>query len=102
MDQTGSTVMTTTPAAPSSSRRRALVGGATAAVGGALATVVPPRKAEAALAPTFRCPKGVPEMTFGDSDVRLAQTFTATRAGDLREVRVAINKPRGAAGNYVV
>ena len=101
MNQSSGTVVTTTPLPHSTSRRTAVFRGATAALA-ALVAVVPHREAQAALTPTFRCSKGVSAGPFSSSQARFAQTFTGTRAGELREVRVVINKPSGTAGNYVV
>jgi hypothetical protein len=38
----------------------------------------------------------------GDGSARVAQTFGASRNGTLRQIRIAIDKPAGASGDYLV
>jgi hypothetical protein len=99
----------TTFAARVGSRREALLGAAVLALTGAAPTPAR-RKARTSrqtravgLATTYKCLKGTSVGTSAGQHFRFAQTFTASRSGDLREIQVRIIKERaGGAGNYVV
>jgi hypothetical protein len=50
----------------------------------------------------FICPGPEEFVLAGDGSARVAQIFGASRTGTLRQIRIAIDKPIGASGDYLV
>jgi hypothetical protein len=86
-------------------RRAALTCGAGLALGGILSSLSPGTAgARTRLKKAYTCPPppGNATSVGGGGTIRLAQSFTATRSGTLNQIKVAINKPAGSAGDFVV
>lgn len=60
------------------------------------------KKPATPLQSAYQCPGPQEGTFFGDATYRLAQTFTASRDGTLREIRFAIVKEAATAGDHVV
>jgi hypothetical protein len=93
-----------TAKALSKSRRAALASGA-ALILGATLTAHSPQPARARKRqprPAYTCPPPPNTILTGDTDIRFAQSFLATRSGTLRQIKVAISKVEGTPGDYVV
>jgi hypothetical protein len=87
------------------SRRAALTRGAALALGSILSSLSPSTAgARTRLKKAYTCPPppGNGSGLGGGGTTRLAQSFTATRSGTLNQIKVAINKPAGSAGDFVV
>ena len=90
------------------SRRTALKSGAAFTLGGVLTALLPqtarPGKRKRRLKPTYSCADPPPfETTLArTATTRWAQSFTATRSGMLRKIKVGVYKLSGSPGDFIV
>ena len=93
------------PKALPGSRRTALTSGAVLALGGLLSARSPQtaRARRPRLKPAYSCPPSFPASQDYPGGDRVAQSFTATRGGTLRQIKIGIVKsPSGSGGDYLV
>ena len=87
------------------SRRTTLTTGAVLAIGAMLSAVSPQtaRARRPKLKPAYTCPPSLPASQDYTNGTRVAQSFTATRSGTLRQIKIGIFKnPSGSGGDYLV
>ena len=85
------------------SRRTALTSGAALALGGLLSARSPQtaRARRPRLKPAYTCPPSLPASQDYPGGDRVAQSFTATRSGTLRQIKIGIVK-KSSGGDYLV
>ena len=86
------------------SRRTVLTSGAALALGGLHAARSPRtvRARKRSLKPAYTCPPSIDASQDYSDGTRVAQSFTATRSGTLRQIKIGIVKNPSGSGDYLV